>query len=121
MIQRDARRTAALRLWFKRSKRFWALLPMVAALSGCAVYDTYEKCGFHGCPGDAKITADVRSRFNRSSFLEPNAIRVQTLNHVVFLGGVVVSGLEIDAAESIARNVPDVTGVVNSIVVSPAR
>jgi osmotically-inducible protein OsmY len=97
------------------------MLVMTGALSGCAVYDTYEKCGFHGCPGDAKITADVRSRFNQSSFLEPNAIRVQTLNHVVYLGGVVASGLEIDAAESIARRVPDVVEVVNSIVVSASR
>jgi osmotically-inducible protein OsmY len=100
----------------------WALtLPMTGCLSGCALYHTYEKCGLHGCPGDAKITADIRSQFNQRSFLEPNAIRVQTLNHVVYLGGVVVSGLEIDTAETIARNVPDVVGVVNSIVVSPSR
>jgi hypothetical protein len=100
----------------------WALiLIMTGALSGCAVYDTYEKCGFHGCPGDAKITADVRSQLNQCSFLEPNAIRVQTLNHVVFLEGVVASGLEIDTAESIARKVPDVARVVNSIVVSNSR
>jgi osmotically-inducible protein OsmY len=97
------------------------MLIMTGALSGCAVYDTYEKCGFHGCAGDAKITADVRSQFNQSSFLEPNAIRAQTLNHVVFLGGVVASGLEIDTAESIARNVPGVAGIVNSIVVSASR
>jgi osmotically-inducible protein OsmY len=40
---------------------------------------------------------------------------------VVFLDGVVDSGLEIDTAESIARKVPDVTRVVSSIVVSTAR
>lgn len=54
-------------------------------------------------------------------FLEAYAIRVQTWNHVVYLDGVVDSGLEIDTAESIARKVPDVTRVVNSIVVSSAR
>jgi osmotically-inducible protein OsmY len=97
------------------------MLIMTGALSGCAVYDTYEKCGFHGCPGDAKITADVRSQFNQCSFLESNAIKVQTLNHVVFLGGVVASGLEIDTAGSIARSVPDVVEVVNSMVVSASR
>jgi osmotically-inducible protein OsmY len=94
---------------------------MRGVLSGCAVYDTYEKCGFHGCPGDAKITANVRSQLNQCLFLEPNAIRVQTLNHVVFLEGVVSSGLEIDTAESIARKVPDVARVMNSIVVSTSR
>jgi osmotically-inducible protein OsmY len=94
---------------------------MTGAVSGCAVYDTYEKCGFRGCPGDAKITADVRSRLSQCWFLEAYAIRVQTLNHVVFLDGVVTSGLEIDTAESIASQVPDVARVVNSIVVSTAR
>ena len=97
------------------------MLGMTGALSGCAVYDTYEKCGFHGCPGDAKITADVRAQFSQCSFLEPYAIRVQTLNHVVFLEGVVTSGLEVDTAESIARRVPDVARVMNSIVVSTSR
>ena len=100
----------------------WALvLSMTVAVSGCAVYDTYEKCGFRGCPGDAKITADVRSRLSQCRFLEAYAIRVQTLNHVVFLEGVVTSGLEIDTAGSIAREVPDVARVVNSIVVSTSR
>src|ERR1700733_4540762 len=100
----------------------WALvLSPAGALSGCALYNTYQKCGFHGCPGDAKITAEVRSKFYQSSFLEPYAIRVQTVDHVVYLEGVVSSGLEIDAAESIARKVPGVSRVLNSIVVSNPR
>jgi osmotically-inducible protein OsmY len=48
--------------------------------------------------------------------LEPNAIAVQTLDHVVYLYGLVSSSLEIYTAESIARRVPGVTGVVNSMV-----
>jgi osmotically-inducible protein OsmY len=40
---------------------------------------------------------------------------------VVYLDGEVASGLEIDSAESIARKVPDVAHVVNSIVVSTTR
>jgi osmotically-inducible protein OsmY len=102
----------------------WAkgfVLLISGAMSGCALYSTYEKCGVHGCPGDAKITAQVRSRIDHSSFLEPNAIRVQTLDHVVYLEGVVSSGLEIGAAESIARTVPGVTQVLNSIAVSNSR
>jgi osmotically-inducible protein OsmY len=102
--------------------RAWAvLLILTGAPCGCAVYDAYEKCGFHGCPGDAKITAEIRSQLNQCPFLEPNAIRVQTLDHVVFLDGVVSSGLEIGAAESIAGKVPGVARVMNSIVVSTAR
>lgn len=85
------------------------------------MYNVYEKCGFHGCPGDSKITADVVSQFHQSSFLEPNAVRVQTLDRVVYLYGVVSSGLEIYAAESIARTVPGVARVVNLIVISNPR
>jgi osmotically-inducible protein OsmY len=91
-------------------------LILTGVFSGCAAYHTYEKCGFRGCPGDAKITADVLSQFRQRSDLEPNAITVQTMDHVVYLYGLVSSSLEIDTAESIARKVPGVTGVVSSVV-----
>jgi BON domain len=116
--------TAALRRTLQRDYAICAfvfVLSSAGALSGCALYNTYEKCGFHGCPGDAKITAEVRSKFYQNSFLEPYAIRVQTVDHVVYLDGVVSSGLEIGAAESIARKVPGVARVLNSIVVSNPR
>ena len=95
-----------------------SILFLTGALSGCALYNTYEKCGFRGCPGDAKITADVVLQLNRCSFLEQNVIGVQTLDHVVYLNGAVTSGLEIGTAESIARQVPGVAGVVNSITLN---
>lgn len=56
-------------------------------------------------------------QFSRCSFLEPNKITVQTLDHVVYLNGAVVSGLEISTAESIALQVPGVRRVMNSVVV----
>jgi osmotically-inducible protein OsmY len=92
------------------------ILGLTYALSGCALYNTYEKCGFRGCPGDAKITAEVVLQLNRCSFIEPNAVNVQTMDHVVYLNGLVRSSLEISAAESIAGQVPGVARVVNSIV-----
>jgi osmotically-inducible protein OsmY len=91
---------------------------LTGVLSGCAVYRSYEKCGFHGCADDPKITAAVLSRFNQRLDLEPQAITVQTLDRVVYLQGLVSSGLEIDTAESIARQVPGVRRVVSSIAVS---
>ena len=91
-------------------------LILTDVLSGCAVYNTYKKCGFYGCPGDAKITAAILARFSQHLELEPNAITVQTLDHVVYLYGVVSSSLEIDTAESIARKVPGVTRGVSSVV-----
>jgi hypothetical protein len=90
-------------------------LSLTVALSACALYNTSEKCGVHGCPDDAKITADVRSQFKQRPDLEPNAISVQTLDHVVYLHGLVSSGLEADTADSIAGQVPGVTRVVSSI------
>jgi hypothetical protein len=104
---REARR--ALCAWI-------CILFLTVALSGCALYKTYEKCGLRGCPGDAIITADVVLQLNRCSFMEPNVISVQTMDHVVYLNGVVRSGLEIGTAESIAGHVPGVARVVNSIV-----
>ena len=115
---RNGLRSSAARL-VRRASVVITLL--ASALSGCALTSAFEKCGFQGCPGDANITANVVSQFYRSSFLEPNAINVQTLDHVVYLNGAVASGLEISAAESIARQVPGVTRVVNSIVVQNFR
>jgi osmotically-inducible protein OsmY len=109
---RGARRVLCARL---------SILFLTGALSGCALRNHYEKCGFRGCAADAKITADVVLQLNRCSFLEPNAVRVQTLDHVVYLNGGVLSDLEIGRADSIARQVPGVAGIVNSIVVLNAR
>jgi osmotically-inducible protein OsmY len=43
------------------------------------------------------------------------------MDHVVYLNGVVRSGLEVGTAESIAGQVPGVARVVNSIAVFTAR
>jgi osmotically-inducible protein OsmY len=94
-------------------------LVLTGALSGCAVYG---KCGFAGCPGDAKITAEVRALFNQYPVLEPpNLINVQTLDHVVYLYGLVDTDLESEIAESVARQAPGVAKVVNSIGISGNR
>jgi hypothetical protein len=101
----------------RRALCVWAcILFQSLALSGCALYKAYEKCGFRGCPGDANITADVVLQLSRCSFIEPNVVSVQTIDHVVYLNGVVRSSLEIGTAESIAGHVPGVARVVNSIV-----
>ena len=87
--------------------------PLTGCLGACA---TYRQCGFAGCPGDANITAVVRSRITQYPSLEaPNSVRVETFDHVVYLYGLVVSGLESDAAEAIAHHQPGVIRVVNSI------
>jgi osmotically-inducible protein OsmY len=91
-------------------------LILVSALAGCA---TYRKCGIDGCPGDAKITANVQTHLNQHPELGgSNSIDVQTLNHVVYLNGLVSTGLESKTAESVALEVPGVSKVVNSVAVT---
>ncbi len=88
---------------------------LTGALSGCA---TYDKCGFAGCPGDAKVTANVEALIDRHPALEANAINVQTLDHVVYLNGTVATGLESREATAVALEAPGVTRVVNLLAVS---
>jgi osmotically-inducible protein OsmY len=88
-------------------------LILAGLLSGCA---TYEKCGIRGCPGDAEITAGIQALIRQHPALEaPNSVRVQTLDHVVYLYGQVNTELERSDAEELAHQVAGVTRVVNSI------
>jgi osmotically-inducible protein OsmY len=89
---------------------------MAGALQGCA---TYKDCGFGGCVGDARITANVKTLLNQHPELgPPDAIQVKTLDHVVYLDGFVASGLEKSTAESFAQQAAGATRVVNLISVS---
>jgi osmotically-inducible protein OsmY len=105
-----------------RHRQFSALtiaIILTGALAGCA---TYRKCGFDGCPGDAKITAEVRALFDQHPVLEPpNLLTVQTRDHVVYLYGLVDTDLEREIAESVALQAAGVARVVNSIGLSGSR
>jgi osmotically-inducible protein OsmY len=94
-----------------------ALVAILASgMQGCA---TYKDCGFGGCAGDAKITANVQTLFDQHPELgPPNSIEVQTLDRVVYLYGFVSTGLDISTAGSVAVQAPGVARVVNSIAVS---
>jgi osmotically-inducible protein OsmY len=97
-------------------KALGLLLALGASLSGCA---TFNKCGFDGCPGDAKTTANVEALLDQREELgAPNSISVQTLDHVVYLQGFVSEGLQSRTAESLAREAPGVEQVVNEIAVT---
>jgi osmotically-inducible protein OsmY len=91
----------------------------LAVLAGCAVYETYQKCGFAGCPDDQRITRDVQALLSQYPALQPpNLIDVKTLDHVVYLNGLVDTDLERQLAESVAAGAKGVTRVVNSIGLS---
>jgi osmotically-inducible protein OsmY len=92
---------------------------LTGALPGCAAY---KKCGFGGCPGDAEITAEVRALFDQHPVLEPpNLLEVQTLDHVVYLNGLVDTDSQRQMAESVALEAKGVAKVVNSIGLSGGR
>jgi len=89
---------------------------VIGAAPGCAVY---QKCGFSGCPGDAEITAQVQALFAQHPAIQPpNILGIQTLDHVVYLTGVVDTDLQRKLATSVALEAPGVTRVVNSIGLS---
>jgi osmotically-inducible protein OsmY len=91
-----------------------SVLVFAGALPGCA---TFSKCGLSGCPGDAKITADVETRLRQDTATSPpNWVYVQTSDHVVYLSGMVDSRAAKQAAEADARQTAGVTDVLNTIV-----
>jgi osmotically-inducible protein OsmY len=90
-----------------------AAVILAGNLCACAVY---RKCGFSGCPDDARISADVRALFKQYPELAPpNLVYVQTLDRVVYLTGQVNTDPECALARSVAIQVAGVTRVVNSI------
>jgi osmotically-inducible protein OsmY len=67
---------------------------------------------------DAKITTDVEASLNQMAALgPPGSIKVQTMDHVVYLNGLVDGGLEKRTAESAALQVAGVQQIVDDIVV----
>jgi osmotically-inducible protein OsmY len=80
---------------------------LIGAIAGCAT-----------APGDAEETANVRAGLAQHAELgAPNSIDVQTVDHVVYLNGLVSQGMEGREAESVARGTPGVKQVVNLLAV----
>jgi osmotically-inducible protein OsmY len=102
-----------------RHLKILTLVAILGTLPGCAVYN---KCGFAGCPGDAQIAANVTALFDQHPVLSPpNLLYVQSVDHVVYLNGVVDTDLEREIAGSVALQAVGVTKVVNSIGLSGGR
>jgi osmotically-inducible protein OsmY len=98
----------------KKILAFAAALTVAAALPGCAVLPQSSNVAV-----DQNITADVETRFGQNAELEaPNLLSVQTINRVVYLNGLVSSGLQRSDAELVANEVQGVNKVVNSIAVA---
>ena len=93
-----------------------AVLILGAALPACA--DNFSP-SINMATEDSEITAAVKSAIARHPDLGgSNQIYVATRDGVVYLSGVVGSALAIEDAEDLARQVPGVDKVVNSVSVS---
>ncbi len=97
-------------------RSFYALtlaIVLTSVLSGCA---TFRKCETDRCSDDTKIKANVQALLDSQPQLgPPNAILVQSIDHVVYLYGLVDTSQEKRIAESVASQAPGVIAVVNSI------
>lgn len=90
-------------------------LTVTVFLSGCA---TLDKCSSDACAQDARITAAVQARIDERPALQ-QSMYATTTQRVVYLHGTASSELELQQAESIAKQTPGVERVVNMIVVEP--
>ena len=89
---------------------------LAGVISGCA--DT-RPIGTQSAIPDAKITADAQTRLDLMAALgPPGSIRVQTIDNVVYLNGIVDGGLAKRNAEAAVRDVAGVQKVVDDIDVA---
>jgi osmotically-inducible protein OsmY len=101
-----------LHTWCYSTVLFFSLS---SGLAGCS---SYGKCAGGACAGDAAITTNVQTLLNQHPELgAPYPIEVQTIDRVVYLNGLVNTGLEREIAESVAFQTPGVLKVVNSIAI----
>jgi osmotically-inducible protein OsmY len=92
-----------------------AIFTLAGALGGCATFEDRDPAVRND---DAAITKNVRAQLNQYAALgAPNSIGVQTVDHVVYLNGLVDGGLEKRSAAAEVEKVPGVTQVVNNISV----
>jgi osmotically-inducible protein OsmY len=85
------------------------VLILAGVLAGCATTGS----------DDAKITANVQAELAQHPDLgAPNSIDVQTQDHVVYLNGIVRTGLQRNFAGSVASQTPDVAKVQNLVSIT---
>ncbi|MEN9314210.1 MAG: hypothetical protein RIS35_603 [Pseudomonadota bacterium] len=88
-----------------------------SSLAGCAVTRDQSTVGEY--MDDATITTRVKARFAEDPTVSATAISVETLKGTVQLSGFAKSSAERARAEQLARGVPHVKGVINSVAIRP--
>jgi osmotically-inducible protein OsmY len=90
-----------------------AVAAIVTSLAGCA---GIGRCGIEGCPEDRSISAEVRALLDEHPELgTPNVVRVQTIDRVVYLRGLVGTPYQKRLAEAIASQADGAARIVNTI------
>lgn len=87
----------------------------VVAVSGCSVTAGQSSVGNY--VDDATITSRVKTRFAEDQQVSAMRISVETLKGIVQLSGFATSSAEKTRAGDIAREVPGVQEVRNSIII----
>jgi osmotically-inducible protein OsmY len=90
---------------------------LLMQLSACTTYDAYRKCGFSGCPGDREIAAQVVTAIHTTPGISYWDIQVQSLDHVVYLSGLVDTDPERITVEQVAAQASGGKKVIDSIAV----
>jgi osmotically-inducible protein OsmY len=88
-----------------------ALLSLLS-LAGCAAQ---RKCESAACADDAQITARIEKLLYDNKAIATWDIQVQTINHTVYLYGIVDTNVQRAFIEESARKTQGVEKVVNSI------
>jgi hypothetical protein len=93
-----------------------AVAAVLLCIAGCA---SLEGCGTEGCRDDRRISGEVRALLEGHPSLEPpNRVRVQTVDRVVYLNGLVDTPYEKELAEALARQAKGPVRGVNLIGVN---
>jgi osmotically-inducible protein OsmY len=86
--------------------------------AGLAACTTPSACMPGDCNADASITEAVKAQLKTVAILPEDEVTVQTIDHVVYLNGLVDTEREVMDATQLAANVPGVGKVVNKLALS---
>lgn len=89
-------------------RRLLTVIFAVAVIAGCATVDPWT---------DARIESEVKARLVAQHDANLTRLGVVSREQTVYLTGIVESGDQKDAAESVARGVPGVKRVVSTLEV----
>ena len=82
------------------------------SLTGCAAH---HKCEANACADDAAITAKIQAALYANAAIAAWEIQVQTINHTVYLYGLVDTNVQRAFIDETAHETEGVEKVVNSI------